>query len=161
MKTPSAATQLAGFIAKFTPETAALIKALRARMRRLLPHAFELVYDNCNFFVIGYGPTARPSEAVLSLAAQASGVALCFLHGAKLPDPHRLLRGSGRQVRSLKLPTAATLDQAEIRALIATAVAHAPVPFDPSTAPRLIIRSVSAKHRPRRPVKQVSKRSKI
>jgi hypothetical protein len=145
--------QLAGFIAKFTPANARLIKALRAKMRRRLPHAVEMVYDNYNFFVIGFGPTERPSEAIFSLAAQASGVALCFLHGAKLPDPKKLLRGSGNQVRSIKLPTAKTLDEPDVQALIETAIERAPVPFDTSARPRLVIKSISAKQRPRRPAK--------
>ena len=133
-----------------TPERAALIKAVRAKLRRRLPHAIELVYDNYNFFVIGFSPTERPSDAIFSIAAQASGVALCFLHGAKLPDPQKLLRGSGNQVRSLRLPDAATLDRPEIQSLIAAAIDQSPVPFEPATRPKLIIRSISAKQRPRR-----------
>jgi len=158
---PSPAKQLAGFIAKFSPEMGRRIRALRAALRRRLPHAHELVYDNYNFFVIGYGPTERPSEAVFSLACQASGVALCFLWGAKLPDPQKLLRGSGNQVRSLKLPDAATLDQPAIAALIAAAIKRAPVPFDPTVRPRLIIKSISAKQRPRRPAVPSSAKTKI
>ncbi len=160
VKPISPATQLAAFIAKFTPENAALIKALRTRLRRRLPHAHELVYDNYNFFVIGYGPTERPSEAVFSLAAHARGVTLCFLHGAKLPDPKKILRGSGNQVRNIRLPDAAIITHPDIESLIAAAIAHAPVPFDPSTRPRLIIRSISAKQRPRRPAPPVARKSK-
>ena len=156
MNSTSPEAQLAAFIAKFTPETAALIKALRAKLRRRLPHTVEMVYDNYNFFVIGYGPTERPSEAVFSLAAQASGVALCFLHGAKLPDPKKILRGAGKQVRSLKLPSAATLDEPAVEALIASAIAHSPVPFDATAPARLIIKSISTKQRPRRPAAPVT-----
>jgi hypothetical protein len=149
-KTPNA--QVAGFIGKFRPEIAALIKAVRAKMRKRLPQAVEMVYDNYNFLVFGFGPTERPSEAILSIAAYARGVGLCFLHGAKLPDPKKMLRGSGKQVRSLKLPTAATLDEPAVQALIASAIQRAPVPFDPAARRQLIIKSISAKQRPRRPV---------
>ena len=154
-------TQLAGFIAKFTPDIAALIRAVRAKMRRRLPHALELVYDNYNFFVIGYGPTERPSEVVFSIAAHARGVILCFLSGAKLPDPKKLLRGAGKQVRNIRLPDAATLDQPAVKTLITAAVEHAPVPFAAATRRRLIIRSISAKQRPRRAATPVSAKSKI
>src|SRR5881397_2997171 len=118
MKPPSPEKQLAGFIAKFSPQMATLIRGARKKMRERLPHALELVYDNYNFFVIGYGPSERASEAVFSLAAQAKGVSLCFLQGAGLPDPHGLLKGSGKVVRSLRLEAAATLDRAEVRALM-------------------------------------------
>src|ERR1051325_5373145 len=83
----SAAAQLTSFIEKFDRKNQALIRSVRGAMRKRLPTANELVYDNYNFFVIGYGSTDRPSDAILSIAAGASGVGLCFIHGAKLPDP--------------------------------------------------------------------------
>jgi hypothetical protein len=151
MKTPAPEKQLAEFIAKFTPEIAALIRGARKKMREHLPQALELVYDNYNFFVIGYGPSERASEAIFSLAAQAKGVSLCFLQGAGLPDPDGLLRGSGKVVRNIRLETAATLDRADVRALMKTALERAMSPITPTGVHRLIIKSVSAKQRPRRP----------
>jgi hypothetical protein len=151
MKTPLAERQLAAFIARFTPEIATLIRDARDRMRRLLPQALELVYDNYNFFVIGYGPSEKASEAVFSLAAYARGVSLCFLQGAGLPDPKGLLKGTGKKVRSIRLETAGTLDRAEVRALMKTAMERATTPLDPKGTHRLVIKSVSAKQRPRRP----------
>jgi hypothetical protein len=145
----TAAEQLRGFIAKFAPADQARIRAARAWMRRRLPTAFELVYDNYNFFVIGYGPTERPSDAVLSLAAGANGLGLCFLHGARLPDPEGLLQGGGNQTRFLRLPSAATLEELAVRELIDAAVARG-TPFASTGRGELVIRSVSAKQRPRR-----------
>jgi hypothetical protein len=142
--------QLAGFIAKFTPEVAALIRAARKKMRQRLPGAIELVYDNYNFFVIGFGPNDKPSAAIFSIAAQAKGVSLCFLQGAGLPDPAGLLRGSGNVVRNVRLESAATLDRPEVQALIEAALERAKTPMVPNGTHRLIIRSVSAKQRPRR-----------
>jgi hypothetical protein len=87
--TPAAKTapaaQLKGFIAKVDRQNQLLIRAVRRSLRRRLPTATELVYDNYNFFVIGYSPTERPSDAVLS-AAGANGVGLCFIRGARLRD---------------------------------------------------------------------------
>jgi hypothetical protein len=142
--------QLAAFIAKFAPDVAGLIRGARRKMRQRLPWARELVYDNYNFFVIGYGPTDKPSEAIFSLAAQASGLSLCFLRGAGLPDPARLLSGSGAVVRNLRLETPATLARPEVRALMEAALERSTAPIDLNGAHRLIIRSVSTKQRPRR-----------
>jgi hypothetical protein len=150
MKSLSPEKQLAGFIAKFSPENAKLIRAARRKMRQRLPQAIEMVYDNYNFFVIGYAPGERPSEAIFSLAAQAKGLSLCFLQGAGLPDPTRILRGSGNVVRNIRLESAATLDRADVRALMKVALARAKVPLPAKGAHRLIIKSVSAKQRPRR-----------
>jgi len=144
------AKQLAGFIGKFSPENARTIRAARRKMRQRLPRAVEIVYDNYNFFVIGYGPSERASEAIFSIAAQASGVALCFLQGAKLPDPRKRLRGSGNVVRSVKLESAETLDDPDVKALMKVALERAKVSMPVQGAHKLVIKSVSAKQRPRR-----------
>lgn len=151
MKTLSPEKQLAGFIAKFAPEMATRIRAARAKMRKRMPRALELVYDNYNFFVIGYGPSEKAGEAIFSLAAQAKGLSLCFLQGARLPDPNHLLRGSGNVVRNIRLETADTLDRPEVAALIAVALERAKTPLPRQGRHQLIIKSVSAKQRPRRP----------
>ena len=142
--------QLAAFIGKFAPDRAKDIRAARKRMRALLPTATEMVYDNYNFFVIGYGPNDKASLAIFSIAAQAKGVSLCFLQGAKLPDPAQRLRGSGNVVRSIPLANTKTLDEPEVLTLIHVALERATVRMDPNGKRRLIIKSVSAKQRPRR-----------
>jgi hypothetical protein len=145
-------TQLAAFIARFTPEVAALAEKVLARMRKRFPTAVQLVYDNYNFLVIGFGPTERASEAVFSVALYARGVLLCFLQAAsKLPDPEKLLIGSGKVARHIRLESAAVLGRPAVRALMAQAAKRAKVPFDPKSPSRLIIKSISAKQRPRRP----------
>src|SRR5262249_46019922 len=153
-KTPArtsadAASQLKSFIAKFEPKHRRLIRAVRKAMQRRLPTANELVYDNYNFFVIGYAPTERPSDAIVSIAAGANGVGLCFIHGARLPDPKKILFGSGNQTRFIRLETADVLARPEVEALFAAAVAQAKTPMPPTGRGKLIIRAVSAKQRPR------------
>ena len=147
------AKQLAGFIAKFDPANARLIRALRAQLRKLLPTAVEIVYDNYNFFVIGYCATERPSDCILSLAAAANGVGLSFYHGASLPDPQKLLLGSGKQNRFVRLPDVKTLRSTGVRALIQAAVAQTKIPLPEKGGGHTIIKSLSVKQRPRRKTK--------
>jgi hypothetical protein len=142
--------QLRSFIDKFEPNNQAVIRAARKALRESFPTATELVYDNYNFFVIGFGPTERPSECIVSIAAAANGVGLCFIHGASLPDPAKVLQGSGKQTRFVRLPTAEVLQQPAIRALLTVAADRTKTPLPASGRGRLIIRSVSAKQRPRR-----------
>ena len=147
----TAEAELAAFIAKFSPEMQARIRACRAKMRARLPDAVELVYDNYNFLVIGYGPTARASEAILSLAAHARGVNLCFLRrGPELPDPSSILRGRGNVARNLPLDAPEDLDRPDVGAVIDAALGLAGTPMEASTGAELIIKSVSAKQRARR-----------
>src|SRR5262245_51065985 len=108
-----------------------------------MPTANELVYDNYNFFVIGYSPTERPSDAIVSMAAGANGVGFCFIHGARLPDPKKLLLGSGKQTRFIRLESADVLARPEVEALVAAAIGQAKTPFQTTGRGRLIIRSIS------------------
>jgi hypothetical protein len=146
----SPAQQLEEFIDKFDSKNAALIRSVRKAMRKRLPTANELVYDNYNFFVIGYSSTERPSDCILSIAAAANGVGLSFYYGATLPDPHKLLLGSGSQNRFIRLESAATLGRPEVEELIAAAAAQGETPLPATGKGKLIIRSVSEKQRPRR-----------
>lgn len=142
--------RLRGFIEKFEPKHQGTIRAVRRALRKRFPTANELAYDNYNFFVIGYGPTERPSDCFLSIAAAANGVGLCFIHGASLPDPAKVLTGSGKQTRFIRLPSATVLEEPEVQALLTAAAERARIPLTHSRRGRLIIRSVSVKQRPRR-----------
>jgi len=148
----SPAQQLEGFIDKFDSKNAALIRSVRKALRKRLPTANELVYDNYNFFVIGYSSTERPSDCIVSIAAAANGVGLSFYYGATLPDPHKLLLGSGSQNRFIRLESAATLARAEVEDLISAAIAQGGTPLPKSGKGKLIIRSISAKQKPRRKI---------
>jgi len=151
MTTPtSAERQLRAFIARFDSEDQKLIRAVRRAVRKALPTANELVWDNYNFLVIGYSSTERPSDAILSIAARANGVGLCFIRGAGLPDPAKLLRGSGNQTRFIRLESAAVLQRPPVKALVAAAISRVETPLRPRGRGKLIIRSVSKKQRPRR-----------
>ena len=145
--------QLAGFMAKYSPAIAKKGRAALVCMRRLIPGAVQLVYDNYNGLVVGFGPTERASEAVVSILLLPDHLTLCFIDDApSLPDPEKLLKGSGNVVRHIRLTSPHDLDRPAIRALIVEAVRRADVPFDRRQRARLVIKSISKKQRPRRPV---------
>jgi len=149
----SPAQQLASFIAKFTPSMAKEGRAALARMRMLVPGATELVYDNWNGLVVGFGPSVRASDAVVSILITPTHVTLCFIQdGPSLPDPDGLLKGSGNVVRHLRLSSSRDLERPAVRALVKTAVARSDVPFPKGKRRALIVKSISPKQRPRRPL---------
>ena len=142
--------QLAGFISRYSPEMQTLFKKTRGVMRARLPGAIEFVYDNYNGLVIGYGPSERPSEALFSIVARPSWVTLCFLMGARLPDPTRRLSGSGNQVRHMRLAGIKTFEERDVRALMTRALEGAPAMLRKRKR-QLQIRAVSERRLPRRP----------
>ena len=147
-KTPE--EQLAGFIAKYTPEIGALAQKALAKMRARLPGAIQLVYDNYNALAIGFSPTERSSDVIFSIALYPRWVSL-FFFGADLPDPQKLLKGSGKQVRHIVLESAADLDKPAVKALMNRALERSAKPLDSENPGRIIIKSISARQRPRRP----------
>ena len=147
----SPAAQLAGFVAKYDPAIGRLVRATRSAMRKRLPTALELVYDNYQFLAIGYGASERASDCIASLAVSPKGVALSFYYGATLPDPTGILQGSGSQNRFVRLGGAATLAEPAVEALLRAAIKQARTPLPTSGRGRTIIKSVSARQRPRRP----------
>jgi hypothetical protein len=136
--------QLAGFIAKYTPEIGSLAQEAFAKMRARHPGAIELVYDNYNALAIGFSPRERTSDVIFSIA-------LYPQYGVGLPDPQELLKGSGDTAHHIVLENAADLDKPAVKALMKHALERAVEPLDKANRSRIIIKSISAKQRPRRP----------
>ena len=150
MKGRSPENQLADFIAKYAPDIAAVARAALAKMRARLPGAVELVYDNYNGLAVAFGPTERTSDAIFSITLYPRWVSLFFVHGAGLSDPQKLLKGSGKTIRHIVLDDAAVLERPAVQALMAQAIERAAKPLDAARPNRIVIKSISAKQRPRR-----------
>ncbi|MFN0125047.1 MAG: hypothetical protein ACKV2V_31475 [Blastocatellia bacterium] len=145
--------QLAEFIDRYTPEIAARARACLARMRVRLPGAVELVYDNYNALAIGFGPHEKRGDILFSITLYPRWVSLFFMYGAGLPDPEKVLKGSGSQVRHIVIDDPADLDKPAVQALLAEAIRRADVQIDETQSGRLVIKSISPKQQPRRPRK--------
>ena len=130
---------------------AAQTRAILARMDQLVPGAISLAYDNYNALAIGYGATTKQSGLVFSIAVYPRWVSLFFTQGAALDDPNGLLKGEGSRIRHIVLGGPETLDDPDVGALMMQALAKADPPIDASRPNRLIIQSISAKQKARRP----------
>jgi hypothetical protein len=149
----TAQQQLNAFLDKFTEDIAAAARASLRLIRKRLPGATEIVYDNYNALAIGFGPSEKTSHAIFSIAIYPRWISLFFLQGIGLPDPKKLLKGNGTKVRHIVLKSPADIVSPDIDALMAHALKSAKVAIDPKQKRRLLIKSVSAKQRPRRPPK--------
>ncbi|MDI1363689.1 MAG: hypothetical protein PSX79_02270, partial [bacterium] len=70
--------QLAAFIAKFTPQVAALGTQAVASLTRRLPQADRLVYDNYNALAVAFAADEKASNAIFSIAFYPRWVSLFF-----------------------------------------------------------------------------------
>lgn len=143
--------QLQGFIDRYTPEVAADARRALAILSARLPTAVRLVYDNYNALVVGFGTSEKVGDIILSIALYPRYVTLFFLRGVGLADPQGLLEGSGSTVRGVRLQPIDRLETPQVVAFIDAAVANAPAPLAATGEGKLIIKSISAKQRPRRP----------
>ena len=150
---PSPETQLRSFSGRFNPNHQKFIRSVRAAVRKRFPTANELAYDYSSFFVISYSPTDRGIDGIVSIAARANGVDLYFNHAPQLPDPKKLLLGSGKQTRFIRLEGARQLAHPDVEAFIAAAIDHSRVPLPSKGKGALMIKTnktAAAKKRPRR-----------
>src|SRR4051812_7526597 len=146
--TPEA--QLRSYIDRLDPQVQKLFRSVRAAMRKRFLTANELAYDYSHALVIGYAPADRGIDSIVAIRASATGVSLYFSQGPQLPDPKRLLRGSGKQVRFIQVEAASQLAHPDVEALIAATIDQARVPLPSRGKSSLIIKSDGAEKPPRR-----------
>ena len=147
----TAQQQLDGFLQKYSPELAKLGRDAIAHMRKRLPGAICLAYDNYNALAVGFGPNDKPSTLPLSIALYPRWANLFLMYGATLEDPEGLLSGKGARIRSMRFDTLAELKSPAVDQLITGAVLQSGWKLDPRAKGELIIKSISARQRPRRP----------
>ena len=143
----SAEAELDVLVAEFAAAHTKLVSTARKWLRKRLPTAFEVVYEYRDCFVISYSPNEHGYEGVFALRASESGVVLYFNFGKDLPDPGKVLQGSGKQTRSISLEGAATFARPEVACLIDEAIARNPVPYATTGRGSVLIRPTSASKR--------------
>jgi hypothetical protein len=85
-------------------------------MRKCGDEVRELVHDGCPTACLGDAPFAYVNVFT-------SHVNVGFFHGASLPDPARLLQGTGKYMRHVKLKPGTPTNAAALAALIEAAYA--------------------------------------
>jgi hypothetical protein len=86
-------------------------------MRKCGDEVRELLHDGCPVACLGDAPFGYVNVFT-------SHVNVGFFHGAVLPDPARLLQGTGKFMRHVKLRPEAAINEAALRRLIAAAYSH-------------------------------------
>ncbi len=114
---------LEGFIAPFTPSVREIIEQVRHRILESLPDAWECPYPKMN--VIRYGTSAKMCDLVFYIAPHVHYVNLGFMQGTTLPDPERLLEGTGKRLRHIKIRSLADIESPHLITLLHSAVALA------------------------------------
>ena len=97
------------------------VQAARRLIFSILPGASEVVDIKAG--VIGYGYGTGYRDMICTLILSKRGVKLGLVGGAALPDPQRLMKGTGRVHRYVPLTSAEDLGRKGLKPLLRAALA--------------------------------------
>src|SRR5262245_28665505 len=72
-----------------------------------------------------YGPTHRQKDAICYIGVIRDHVNVGFIRGADLPDPYRILEGTGKQMRHIKIRNLSDLMHPAVRTYLQEACERA------------------------------------
>jgi hypothetical protein len=108
-------------LAAAKPELRPVCKALRSLIGSSDSGFVEVVWPRQKIASFGVGPK-KMTEHYAYIAVQSSHVNLGFYHGTSLPDPTRILEGTGKELRHLKLRQVSDVKSPSVVALLRAAV---------------------------------------
>ena len=109
------------FLASYRPEVRDLALSLRRLVLDVIPDAMEQIDVPAK--IIGYGFGPRYADVVCVIMPLKDAVNLGLARGTELPDPKKLLEGTGKRARHVKIRTAEDIKAHALRALVKAAVA--------------------------------------
>lgn len=139
------------FLSAFDNAIVELALALRKKVLAEAPNATEAIYDAYNAVAIGYSFTGRLKESFCHIAVYSQHVNLGFNRGTELPDPDKLLQGTGKLTRHITLRKVADVKDPRLARLLRIAIQNAhiltlstKVPIIP---PQSVVKAVYARKR--------------
>ena len=105
------------------PDLAAIARRLRAIIRAVDANTVETVRLGDNAATYGVGPK-KMTDGYAYIMPMRGYVNLGFYQGAMLADPERLLAGTGKGLRHVKIRALAEANRPAVRALLAKALAR-------------------------------------
>ena len=113
--------ELVQFLKPFDRQVRELALALRSVVIEELAPCHENIYDAYNALALGYGPTDRLKDGICHIAVYAHHVNLGFNQGATLDDPHKVLLGSGKKIRHIRISEPSDVKRPEVRTYLRSA----------------------------------------
>jgi len=121
-----AAPEIRAFLAGYDAQVRSVTLYLRELVLGMVPDAVEQLDLPARMLAYGF---ARTKDTICVIMPLKAAVNLGFPRGADLPDPTRLLAGTGRRARHVKI---ASIDQAqapELRALLQASLSQLKSPL--------------------------------
>jgi hypothetical protein len=113
--------QLDAFLALYSRETRENVLCLRKLLLEVFPQAVELIDPKSGIIAYSF-KTKGNSGLVFAIATHMKHVNLMFSKGAQLADPTKLLAGTGKQARHVKIKSEAETQNLALRQLLEDAL---------------------------------------
>lgn len=112
--------EVINFLSGYDIKVSDLALKLRTFLFKILPDIQEELDVKAR--IIGYGYGSKYSETICAMILSKSGLKLGFYKGASLPDPHKLLAGSGKVHKYAEIKTPEDINSAGLKKLILAAL---------------------------------------
>lgn len=109
------------FLSPFSPQVRELAWKLRALILGVMPNTIEQLDPPAK--LIGYGVDRTYKGLICGITLHRAHVNLMFARGAELPDPDKLLTGTGKRARHIRIEHPGDIDRPGVRALLEAALA--------------------------------------
>jgi hypothetical protein len=145
----NAPKELIEFLAKYDPAVHSLALTLRRVVLDAIAPCHEYIFQMRSKVVLLYGATARiMADGICQMAIFRNHVTLVFPDGIDLEDPTRVLRGTGRTMRHVRVSVSRDLARPELRALLRQARALAGLTEPPRRGRRDVVTRVKTSEKP-------------
>jgi hypothetical protein len=141
--------QLLGFLEAYDRHISELALALREIILEEVPDASESIYQVYTV-AIWFGFSGKMKDMFCYITTNAGHVNLGFPRGASLPDPNRVLEGTGKAMRHIKFASLIEMERPFVRRYIRAAVEQA-APAGTRGSGRSVVKSSLAAGRSARP----------
>ena len=118
--------ELEDFLSTQSSEAQGLTLELRDLVLGMAPEAIEQIDVSAHLLAYGYAKTYKHLICVIILYKDY--VNLGFPRGVDLPDPNRLLQGTGKKARHVKVKSKEQITSLNLRALVQASIDATPHP---------------------------------
>jgi hypothetical protein len=126
---PSQPRELLEFLYGYDPAIQSLALGLRKVIHEEMAPCHERIFAMRSKVVLWYSATERViADGICGISVMLRHVTLVFTRGTELHDPTRILEGTGKKMRHVRLKRLSDLDRPEIRLFLRRARRRAGMP---------------------------------
>ena len=107
------------FLANYPPEVRSLAREARTLIHDVMPNTIELIDPSAN--LVAYGLDRGYKGLICGITLFKAYINIMLAQGASLPDPHALLKGTGKLARHIKVTQSTDLTSPAVRTLLEAA----------------------------------------